>query len=304
MRCISSCIKCSQRYNICFERDERTLIQPLTQCIYRSTHAYRLVLRHPRRHTGLFIHDSMYWTNVRVGPVDRKSPFHGKQVILSGSVRSSSLAYTFSCAFSRFLVGYIKGVVKHRACPIKLSIKVAESDKHAMVKTLHSAQSLKFHPPFTLSTSTTTSPSISSTSEDTNDASEDASKSEGPTKTTVIPPGLGKEAEVLPPLRFASDTSETEGWITFDRPVSYMYAGKGPYVSVDLMQFPVSLPDDGFIDIVVQEQVSSSLHTSLTETDSSSTIDVQMTRGDLIKAMDGAEVGKCFWMNSVSGRYS
>ncbi|KAJ3478301.1 hypothetical protein NLI96_g9856 [Meripilus lineatus] len=146
-----------------------------------------------------------------------------------------------------------------------------------MVKTLHSAQSLKFHPPFTLSTSTTTSPSISSTSEDTNDASEDASKSEGPTKTTVIPPGLGKEAEVLPPLRFASDTSETEGWITFDRPVSYMYAGKGPYVSVDLMQFPVSLPDDGFIDIVVQEQ---------------------MTRGDLIKAMDGAEVGKCFWMNS------
>jgi hypothetical protein len=32
----------------------------------------------------------------------------------------------------------------------------------------------------------------------------------------------------LPPLRYANDT---EGWTTFEGPILYLYAGKGPYVS-------------------------------------------------------------------------
>jgi hypothetical protein len=33
---------------------------------------------------------------------------------------------------------------------------------------------------------------------------------------------------VLPPLQYANDT---EGWTTFEGPILYLYAGKGPYVS-------------------------------------------------------------------------
>ena len=47
-----------------------------------------------------------------------------------------------------------------------------------------------------------------------------------------------------------------DGWIEFEKPILYLYAGKGPYVSRDLMQFPVSHPDDGYIDVVIQERVS------------------------------------------------
>jgi sphingosine kinase len=32
----------------------------------------------------------------------------------------------------------------------------------------------------------------------------------------------------LPPLQYANDT---EGWTTFEGPILFLYAGKGPYVS-------------------------------------------------------------------------
>ena len=41
----------------------------------------------------------------------------------------------------------------------------------------------------------------------------------------------------------------------FDRPLLYLFGGKGPLVARDLLQFPMSLPDDGYVDIVVQERV-------------------------------------------------
>ncbi|KAF8212211.1 ATP-NAD kinase-like domain-containing protein [Mycena galopus ATCC 62051] len=43
-----------------------------------------------------------------------------------------------------------------------------------------------------------------------------------------------------------------EGWTVVDEPLLYVYAGKGPYVGRDLMTFPMSLPDDGLIDIAAQ----------------------------------------------------
>jgi sphingosine kinase len=68
-------------------------------------------------------------------------------------------------------------------------------------------------------------------------------------------------------------SKEDDDWLTFDKPILFLLAGKGPYVArfvaavchirhlppyapSDLMAFPVSLPDDGVIDIVVQELVS------------------------------------------------
>lgn len=36
------------------------------------------------------------------------------------------------------------------------------------------------------------------------------------------------EGDVLPPLQFET---ETEGWTTFDKPMLFLYCGKGPYVA-------------------------------------------------------------------------
>lgn len=74
----------------------------------------------------------------------------------------------------------------------------------------------------------------------------------------------------------SSDDAE-ETWITIDKPVGYMYAGKIPYVSKDLMQFPLALCDDGYIDVVVQDRIS---------------------RLAFLKAMDGSEQGKQYWISS------
>ncbi len=60
----------------------------------------------------------------------------------------------------------------------------------------------------------------------------------------------------VPELKHIGPDADKDGWITFDKSVNYFYAGKGPYVSVDFMQFPVSHPDDGFIDVVISERVS------------------------------------------------
>ena len=59
----------------------------------------------------------------------------------------------------------------------------------------------------------------------------------------------------LPPLQHIGPDASDDGWITFDKPFTYLFAGKGPYVSADFVQFPVSLPTDGLIDVVLQERV-------------------------------------------------
>ncbi|EIW85152.1 hypothetical protein CONPUDRAFT_79840 [Coniophora puteana RWD-64-598 SS2] len=69
--------------------------------------------------------------------------------------------------------------------------------------------------------------------------------------------------------------SADEGkWVDFQNPIIYMYAGKGPFMSRTLMQFPASMPDDGLIDIVLQEVIP---------------------RKSLIDAIDIAEEGGLFW---------
>ncbi|KAI0818747.1 ATP-NAD kinase-like domain-containing protein [Irpex lacteus] len=76
----------------------------------------------------------------------------------------------------------------------------------------------------------------------------------------------------LPPLLY-KDEPTGEGWITFDNRF-VLYAGKGPYVARDLMQFPVSHPNDGCIDVVIQEVVP---------------------RKEMISMIDGADEGRAFW---------
>jgi len=136
---------------------------------------------------------------------------------------------------TRYFLGFLRGLIAFRPCPVTIQMKVAEQDKSKMLDAWQLQRS---------------------------------SMANG----AVAESNIG-ESTPIPPLSQPVD----EGWITFDQPSLYIYAGKGPYVGRDLMQFPMSLPDDGLIDIVIQE------HTS---------------RGEMLKAIDGAPNGQPFWLDS------
>lgn len=119
---------------------------------------------------------------------------------------------------ARFMVGLMRGLIQFRACPIQLSVKVAENDKKRMVQNFQTRRN-------EYGKSIPTPPPLSPVAKDT-------------------------ESSSLPPLKYSID--DMDGWITVDEPILYLYAGKGPYVSRSLMAFPASLPDDGMIDVTVR----------------------------------------------------
>ena len=60
--------------------------------------------------------------------------------------------------------------------------------------------------------------------------------------------------DALPPLKYQFEHNG-EGWLEFDKEILYLFGGKGPLVARDFMQFPMSLPDDGYVDVVIQQRV-------------------------------------------------
>ncbi|GLB34908.1 putative diacylglycerol kinase catalytic domain (presumed) [Lyophyllum shimeji] len=86
------------------------------------------------------------------------------------------------------------------------------------------------------------------------------------------PPASTGESGPLPPLVNLPD--DTDGWTTYDKPILYVYAGKGPFVARDYMAFPVSLPDDGLIDVMAQPASS---------------------RKEILSAVGGAAKGEGYW---------
>ncbi|SOV09503.1 related to LCB5 - sphingolipid long chain base kinase [Ustilago sp. UG-2017a] len=57
-------------------------------------------------------------------------------------------------------------------------------------------------------------------------------------------------AAALDPSQGDSQAS-TSGWVRIHEPIASLYAGKLPFVSRDLMQFPFALPNDGTIDVAM-----------------------------------------------------
>lgn len=142
---------------------------------------------------------------------------------------------------TRFTYGLLRGLLRFKPCPVQLSLKLAETDKEKMAAAVHSREKQKRE---MVAVSTADSPD----------------------KTGVS----------LSPLEHVH--TDEEGWTIFDESILSVYAGKGPYVARDFMAFPVSLPDDGLIDVMAMTTSS---------------------RGDLIAAMDGATKGRSFWHPSV-----
>lgn len=137
----------------------------------------------------------------------------------------------------RFIVGYIRAIIARKSCPIELSMKVVDQDKSRMMDALHARR-----------------------------------VGESP-----IPSSLPSSLLSDDKKPDSASSSHEEEWTQFKRPILWMYAGQGPFVSRALMQFPVSLADDGLIDISIQEITS---------------------RRALLWAMDGAEEGRTYWINT------
>ncbi|KAI9574238.1 ATP-NAD kinase-like domain-containing protein [Boletus coccyginus] len=138
----------------------------------------------------------------------------------------------------RFIWGFLRGVVMCRPCNVELSIKVVEQDKSRMVDVLHARR---------------------------------RSAAKG------VPPTLPASDITSDDDKRADGADSSENWVKYDKPILWMAAGKGPYASRSLMQFPVSHPDDGLVDISIQEMVS---------------------RKYLLDGMSGAEIGCGFWLST------
>ncbi len=121
-------------------------------------------------------------------------------------------------------------MIKNKQVSAKVSIKIAEQDKRKMVQDLQAARAQARS---TIASADASDPATLTT--------------DGESSTT----GTG-----LPELKHTGAARvNDDGWVTFDKPFTFLYAGQGPYVSTDLMQFPVSQPNDGLIDVVLQLQV-------------------------------------------------
>ncbi|KAF9053226.1 ATP-NAD kinase-like domain-containing protein [Panaeolus papilionaceus] len=153
---------------------------------------------------------------------------------------------------SRFMYGMLRGIVTYKPCPVQVSFKIAEDDKDKMASVVHArrleASSLQ--------------------------ASEEPAGIPATQILEAVPEGEAG-SDGLPPLKYHQDE---DGWTTFDDPIMFVYAGKGPYVGRDFMAFPVSLPDDGLVDLMIMAKNS---------------------RTDILGAMDGAVQGKSFWHPKV-----
>ncbi|KAF9075253.1 ATP-NAD kinase-like domain-containing protein [Rhodocollybia butyracea] len=142
---------------------------------------------------------------------------------------------------SRFTYGLLRGLIRFKACQVQLSYKGVETDKKKMFDTLKSRHYQD--------------PSVLDLQEDEPDDSS------------------------LPERQYSFD--DTEGWTTFQEPLLYLYAGKGPYVARDFMAFPVSLPDDGLIDVVAQTNRN-------------------LSRTDVLTSFGRAQRGELYWDDSCS----
>lgn len=66
--------------------------------------------------------------------------------------------------------------------------------------------------------------------------------------TLPSPSSVAEDGEsTLPPLKYSMD--DTDGWITVDEPILYLYAGKGPYVARWLQNIPGNIM---FSDMIQQ----------------------------------------------------
>ncbi|KAL8277239.1 hypothetical protein RQP46_010308 [Phenoliferia psychrophenolica] len=139
---------------------------------------------------------------------------------------------------TRFILGFLWGVLTRKTYMVDLSVKIVESDKAALVADYNAARAqINATPP-------SPTPSTPSPSNPTSPSA---------TLVTAFPTSrFGTTTSPLPvgPVHTALSTALEPGWHTFHLPLQLLYAGRLPWVARDSMQFPLAR-DDGLIDLVL-----------------------------------------------------
>lgn len=160
---------------------------------------------------------------------------------------------------ARFVIGYIGGVLANKVCEVDLDVKLGE--RGTMNKAEMRKKVLQTNQRADDVDGKVTAPDVSQGPDD----GDHASLRHG--AVTDLLPFEGEEPPALEiidpswPSRQASDTKPSEnapqaahpgpGWYRIKSTISALYAGKIPYVSRDLLQFPFALPGDGCVDIAL-----------------------------------------------------
>lgn len=160
---------------------------------------------------------------------------------------------------TRFILGYIQGVIANKKCPIDIDVKLGtkgSKDKQEMREKV-----TKFNE----------RGQWSEGSSETNGTStrEELASDMPALRHGVVTDKLEEDGDSLPilsaldpswPHNILSNSAGSpqpstnppaETWVRLSAPVSTLYAGKIPFVSRDLMQFPFALPGDGTVDIAL-----------------------------------------------------
>ena len=124
---------------------------------------------------------------------------------------------------NRFVYGYLRSLVFNNPIDCELYVKVDNDNKFDMISNLRKINNLN------------------NTNDDTENSNNDVDN-KGTTND-------GKLFEI-------KYTCAQPDWLKISDDISYIYAGQVPWVSRDLKQFPVALPNDGYIDIAIQSNVS------------------------------------------------
>jgi hypothetical protein len=164
--------------------------------IFRSAYESGSLFDRPEWQTNILFHVASARTHGRPGHRDGELEVDGGYPLYRGLIPRRCLVFFIT----RDIISRLRSpraVIPFRSCPIKLSIKIAEQDKHAMLET-------------SIARREKIEQELSYTNEE-----------------EYLPTSL-------PPLKYS--TNEEDGWTTFDKPLLYLYAGKGPYVGRFVVQ--------------------------------------------------------------------
>ena len=105
-------------------------------CVSRVTYAHRHLLSDAKGQACSLLFVAGHRAYGRSRPRYRTPTVHGRRVIISLHLSVQSANFDSR----RFIYGYLRGLVRHKSCPAKISIKVAESDKTKMLDDLRKGE--------------------------------------------------------------------------------------------------------------------------------------------------------------------
>lgn len=175
---------------------------------------------------------------------------------------------------TRFVLGYIKGALQNSKQNCRLDVLLVEQDKLKIEQNwIEQRNQMKDASAY----STTPSPAIPPVDSSLVDGEHGGLPSllYGDVRTPISKRPLPSPQT----SKLSPDTATDDQWYTLEEPITSIYAGTLPFMSADLLEFPMKLSGDGSIDIIVH-QSPSALRT--------------------LRCIDGAEKGSMFLNDDVS----